>query len=48
MIRLVPGSVIDIMVSEYGTYGTVTETDRQAIEHALGWTYPLLFNMVVG
>ncbi len=42
MIRLVPGSVIDIMVSEYGTYGTVTKVDRQAIEHALGMDVPII------
>ena len=42
MIRLIPGSVIDIMVSEYGTYGTVTKVDRQAIEHALGMDVPII------
>jgi peptide/nickel transport system permease protein len=41
-IRLVPGSVIDIMVANYGTFGTVTETDKQAIEHRLGMDVPII------
>jgi len=41
-IRLVPGSVIDIMVANYGTFGTVTQTDKQAIEHALGMDVPIV------
>jgi peptide/nickel transport system permease protein len=41
-IRLVPGSVIDIMVANYGTFGTVTETDKQAIEHRLGMDVPIV------
>ena len=41
-IRLVPGSVIDIMVANYGTFGTVTETDKQAIKHRLGMDVPIV------
>ncbi|MGB8263302.1 MAG: hypothetical protein WCF70_05320, partial [Dehalococcoidales bacterium] len=39
-IRLIPGSIVDIMVSNYGMYGTVTEAGKQAIKHALGMDVP--------
>ena len=41
LIRMIPGNVVDMMVSEYGTYGTVSQMDRKAIEHALGWDVPI-------
>jgi peptide/nickel transport system permease protein len=41
IIRLVPGSVIDIMVAEFGAHGTVTVADRQTIEHDLGFDVPV-------
>jgi len=40
-IRLIPGSIVDVMVSEYGTFGQVTKVDKQAIEHALGMDVPI-------
>ena len=42
MIRSIPGNVIDIMVSSYGSFGTVTQVDKQAIEHALGMDVPVV------
>ena len=41
LIRSVPGTVLDIMVADYGTLGTVTPMDREAIRHALGMDVPL-------
>jgi len=41
-IRLIPGSIVDVMVSNYGMYGTVTTAGKKAIEHALGWDVPLV------
>jgi peptide/nickel transport system permease protein len=38
MIRLIPGSIVDTMVS-FNQYAT--EKDKQAIEHALGFDVPL-------
>ena len=42
MIRLIPGNVVDIMISQYGVIGTTTVIDRKAIEHLLGWDVPFL------
>jgi peptide/nickel transport system permease protein len=39
LIRLIPGSVVDIMVSQYQY---VTKMDKQAIEHALGFDVPMI------
>jgi len=39
LIRLIPGSVVDIMVSQFQY---VTKMDKQAIEHALGFDVPLI------
>ena len=39
LIRLIPGSVVDIMVSQFQY---VTKMDKQAIEHALGLDVPLI------
>ena len=40
-IRLIPGSIVDIMVAQYGTFGQVTQVGKQAIEHALGMDVPI-------
>lgn len=40
-IRLIPGNVVDIMVADYGTFGMVTQQDKQAIEHAMGMDVPI-------
>ena len=42
MVRLIPGNIVDIMVSTMGTYGMVTQADKQAIAHALGWDVPFV------
>jgi peptide/nickel transport system permease protein len=42
MIRIIPGNVVDIMISQYGVIGTTTVIDRKAIEHLLGWDVPFL------
>ena len=39
MIRLIPGSIVDTMVS-FNQYAT--EKDKQAIEHALGFDVPII------
>ena len=39
LIRLIPGSVVDIMVSQYQY---VTKMDKQAIVHALGFDVPMI------
>lgn len=39
MIRSIPGTVVDIMLAEYEV---VTDMDREAIEHALGFDVPVL------
>ena len=41
-IRLIPGSIVDVMVANYGMYGTVTEAGKEAIKHALGMDVPLI------
>ena len=41
-IRLIPGSVIDIMVADYESFGgPVTQQDIQAIKHNLGMDVPV-------
>jgi peptide/nickel transport system permease protein len=41
-IRLVPGSIIDIMVADYSAYGgTISTVGKQAIEHDLGMDVPI-------
>lgn len=39
MIRLIPGSIVDTMVAQYQY---VTQLDKQAIEHSLGFDVPLI------
>ena len=39
MIRLIPGSIVDTMVAQYQY---VTQMDKQAIEHSLGFDVPLI------
>jgi len=39
VIRIIPGSIVDIMVSQYQY---LTKMDKQAIEHALGMDVPLI------
>ena len=39
MIRLIPGSIVDTMVAQYQY---VTQMDKQAIEHQLGFDVPLI------
>ncbi len=38
MIRLIPGNIVDIMVSNFQD---ITKMDKQAIEQALGFNVPL-------
>ena len=40
-IRLIPGSLIDLMVSQYGTPTGVTAVERQAVAHELGLDVPM-------
>ena len=40
-IRAIPGSIIDIMVSNYSAYGPVAHMDRASIEHDLGFDVPM-------
>jgi len=41
-VRLIPGSVIDIMVADFSAYGgTVNEVTKKAIEHDLGMDAPI-------
>jgi peptide/nickel transport system permease protein len=42
MVRIIPGNVVDIMVSQYGVFGITTVVDRKAIEHLLGMDVPFL------
>ena len=42
IIRLIPGNVVDIMVAQYGSHGSVVQMDRKAIEHALGYDVPII------
>ena len=41
-IRLITGSIVDVMVANYGMYGTVTEAGKTAIKHALGMDVPVI------
>ena len=43
LIRSIPGSVVDIMVSQFEFS---TKMDRQAIEHALGYDVPVIIQYV--
>jgi len=41
-IRLIPGSVIDVMVADYESFGgPVTQQDIQVIKHNLGMDVPV-------
>jgi peptide/nickel transport system permease protein len=40
LIRIIPGNVVDIMISQFGMAGTTQVIDRKAVEHELGWDVP--------
>ena len=40
LIRIIPGNVVDIMISQFGMAGTTQVVDRKAVEHELGWDVP--------
>ena len=42
LLRSIPGSVLDIMVADYGTLGKVTQMDRDVIKHELGMDVPIV------
>ena len=42
LVRLIPGNIVDIMISQYGVLGTTTVIDRKAVEHAMGWDVPFI------
>jgi peptide/nickel transport system permease protein len=40
-IRFIPGSVIDLMLAQYGSPAGITKIDRQSLEHKLGLDVPI-------